>query len=124
MCDVLIGSDEARFADTHGRVGILPGWGLTVRLSPAVGLARAHRMGLTGNYLDAHTALRLGLLSEVVEPAVLVGTAVAPARKIAANEERSVAGYLDRFHTPGAIGARRDAVVARGRAQAGTGSPS
>ena len=40
-CDVLVGSTAARFADTHARVGILPGWGLSVKLPRLVGIGRA-----------------------------------------------------------------------------------
>jgi enoyl-CoA hydratase len=40
-CDFLIASERARFADTHARVGILPGWGLTVNLCQSVGVRRA-----------------------------------------------------------------------------------
>ncbi len=40
-CDLLVASEEARFADTHARVGVMPGWGLTVLLAEAVGLRRA-----------------------------------------------------------------------------------
>jgi enoyl-CoA hydratase len=59
-CDVLIASDEARFADTHARVGILPGWGLSVKLARLVGIHRAKELSLTGNYLDAATACAWG----------------------------------------------------------------
>src|SRR5262249_5667232 len=51
-CDVLIASTEARFADTHARVGILPGWGLSQRLSRAIGISRAKELSFTGNYLS------------------------------------------------------------------------
>src|SRR3954467_10043438 len=43
-CDFLIASDRARFADTHARVGVMPGWGLTVLLAQCVGVARAKQM--------------------------------------------------------------------------------
>ena len=56
-CDMLIASNQARFADTHGRVGLLAGWGLSQRLSRAIGLARAKELSLTGNFLDAATAV-------------------------------------------------------------------
>ncbi len=56
-CDFLIASDRARFADTHSRVGIQPGWGLTVLLAEAVGVRRARELSATGNFLDANTAL-------------------------------------------------------------------
>ncbi|MGE0860048.1 MAG: enoyl-CoA hydratase [Gammaproteobacteria bacterium] len=71
-CDLLIGSTAARFADTHGRVGLLAGWGLSQRLSRVIGLARAKELSLTGNFIDATTAERWGLLNRVVEPEALL----------------------------------------------------
>jgi enoyl-CoA hydratase len=65
-CDFLIASERARFADTHGRVGIMPGWGLTVHLVRSVGVRRARQLSFTGDYLDANTALAWGLVNEVV----------------------------------------------------------
>ena len=65
-CDVLIASDNARFADTHARVGIAPGWGLSQKLSRAIGVSRAKELSLTGNFIDARTAERWGLVNRVV----------------------------------------------------------
>ena len=65
-CDFLIASERARFADTHARVGVMPGGGMTIRLPQLVGLDRAHRMSLTGDYIDAETARDWGLVVEVV----------------------------------------------------------
>lgn len=65
-CDLLIASERAAFADTHARVGVMPGWGLTVLLPQAIGIRRARQMSFTGNYLDARTALEWGLVNEVV----------------------------------------------------------
>ena len=65
-CDFLIASDRASFADTHARVGIQPGWGLTVLLPQAVGLRRAIEMSTSGNFVDARTALEWGLVNRVV----------------------------------------------------------
>jgi enoyl-CoA hydratase len=65
-CDFLIASERARFADTHARVGIMPGWGLTVLLVEAIGLRRARQLSTTGNFLDAPTALTWGLVNHVV----------------------------------------------------------
>jgi Enoyl-CoA hydratase/isomerase len=56
-CDFLVASDRATFADTHARVGVMPGWGLTVALPEAVGLRRAREMSATGNFISARTAL-------------------------------------------------------------------
>lgn len=66
MCDILIASTAARFADTHVHVGVLPGWGLSQRLSRLVGVSRAKEISLTGNYLDAETAERWGLVNRVL----------------------------------------------------------
>ena len=65
-CDILIASEQARFADTHARVGLLPTWGLSVRLPQKVGVGMARRMSMTGDYLSAEDALRAGLVTEVV----------------------------------------------------------
>ncbi|MBK6658816.1 MAG: enoyl-CoA hydratase [Proteobacteria bacterium] len=73
-CDMLIASSNARFADTHGRVGLLAGWGLSQRLSRVIGLARAKELSLTGNFLDAATAERWGLVNRVVAPDALLAT--------------------------------------------------
>ena len=71
-CDVLIASTAARFADTHARVGILPGWGLSQKLSRAIGIYRAKELSLSGNYLSAEQAAEWGLVNRVVEPAELL----------------------------------------------------
>ena len=55
-CDVVLASEEARFADTHARVGVLPGWGLSQRLPRLIGLGRAKELSLTGNFLGARRA--------------------------------------------------------------------
>ena len=75
-CDVLIASANARFADTHGRVGVMPGWGLSQRLSRAIGVYRARELSLSGNFLDAATAAAWGLVSRVTSPQELLPTAV------------------------------------------------
>lgn len=73
--DVLIASERARFADTHAKVGILPGGGMTARLPRAVGQRLAMEMSFTGRVLDAEEALRHGLVSRVVPHDDLVPTA-------------------------------------------------
>lgn len=65
-CDFLLASDRALFADTHVRVGVLPGGGLTARLPRLVGSGWARRMSMTGEVVDADLALRIGLVTEVV----------------------------------------------------------
>jgi enoyl-CoA hydratase len=64
--DILIASERAQFADTHAKVGILPGGGMTARLPRAVGQRLAMEMSFTGRVLDAEEALRHCLVSRVV----------------------------------------------------------
>ena len=65
-CDFLIASEAASFADTHARVGIHPGWGLTQLLQQAVGKRRARQMSFTCRFITAQTACNWGLVNEVV----------------------------------------------------------
>jgi enoyl-CoA hydratase len=76
-CDILLASERARFADTHARVGVMPGGGLTVRLPQLIGIDRARRMSLTGDFIDAETALAWGLVVEVVPHETLLQRAEA-----------------------------------------------
>ena len=82
-CDFLIASERARFADTHARVGVMPGGGMTIRLPQLIGLDRARRMSLTGDYIDAETARDWGLVVEVVPHDTLVARAQELAATIA-----------------------------------------
>jgi enoyl-CoA hydratase len=97
-CDVLIASDRARFADTHARVGLLPTWGLSVRLPQKVGVGMARRMSLTGDYLSAADALRCGLVTEVVPHEELLPAARAVAASIVGNNQKSVRALLESYH--------------------------
>ena len=141
-CDVLIASSQARFADTHGLVGILPGWGLSQKLSRLVGPSRAKALSLTGNFLDASTAMEWGLVNQVVPPAELLtlahklahDMAQLPADMLVAYKSLIDDGYALPFGeamklehrqsgafnagvTAEAIEARRAAIQARGRRQ-------
>ncbi|MFO8048619.1 MAG: enoyl-CoA hydratase [Desulfosudaceae bacterium] len=71
-CDFLIASEEAAFADTHARVGIRPGWGMTQLLQQAVGQRLAKQFSLTCQFISAEKALACGLVNEVVKPAELL----------------------------------------------------
>jgi enoyl-CoA hydratase len=141
-CDILIASVNARFADTHARVGLLPTWGLSVRLPQKVGIGLARRMSLTGDYLSAHDALRAGLVTEVVAHPDLLPTARGVAAAIVGNNQNAVRALLESYHrideqqssaglwiearsatqwmqvaTGDDIAANRAAVMERGRAQ-------
>ena len=141
-CDILIASEQARFADTHARVGLLPTWGLSVRLPQKVGVGMARRMSLTGDYLSADDALRAGLVTEVAPHSQLLEVARRVATSIVGNNQNAVRALLASYHriddattseglaieaesatqwmrsaTGDDIAANRDAVLQRGRAQ-------
>src|SRR4051812_28586855 len=141
-CDILIASEQARFADTHARVGLLPTWGLSVRLPQKVGVGIARRMSLTGDYLSAVDALAFGLVTEVVPHDELMPTARRVATSIVGNNQKAVRALLASYHriddaqtgeglwieatsarqwmssaSGDDIAANRDAVIQRGRTQ-------
>lgn len=89
-CDFLVASENAKFGDTHARVGVMPGWGLTVLLPQAIGVRRAREMSFTGNFLSADEAFHWGLVNHVVPHADLVPTARRLARDIVGNDQPGV----------------------------------
>jgi enoyl-CoA hydratase len=142
-CDFLIASDHARFADTHARVGVMPGWGLTALLADAVGRTRARQISLTGNFVTAEQALAWGLVNEVVPHATLMARCRELAAAIVDNDQLGVRQMLATYAsqeaaalddmwrletqgaaafgkrtTPGAeVAARRASIMERGRSQ-------
>jgi enoyl-CoA hydratase len=141
QCTMLVASDQARFADTHARVGIMPGGGMTVLLAQSIGLRRAIEMSLTGNFLPADEALRLGLVNHVVPHAELLPFTRQLALDMVNNDQVGVRrllqhyrqlpnaatldeahlieGYMAETWAPQTrdVGARRADVTARGRSQ-------
>ena len=81
-CTFAIASERARFADTHARLNVVAGWGLSALLPRAVGLRKAREMSITGNFVDADEALRIGLVNHVVPHDELLTRAVALARDV------------------------------------------
>ena len=145
-CDFLIASERARFADTHSRVGIQPGWGLTVLLAEAVGVRRARELSATGNFLDAQTALVWGLVNHVVAHDELLPFCRQLAADIVSNDQAGVRQILATYDAGSLTTAdawwdlevrtsrewmqkgggsgeeverRREAIMARGRKQVG-----
>lgn len=92
-CDIRIAASGARFADTHARVGVIPGGRMSALLSRVVGISRAKEMSLAGGQIDAGTAERWGLVNRVVEPGELLDAALALAETIAANDQGVVRRY-------------------------------
>jgi len=101
-CDFLVASERARFADTHARVGVQPGWGLTVLLPQAVGVRRAKELSATGNFLDAGTALAWGLVNHVVPHDELLPFTRSLATDIVSNDQAGVR-RITRTYREGAL---------------------
>jgi len=144
-CDVLIASSEAVFGDTHARVGIAPGWGLSQKLPRLIGISRAKELSFTGNFMPAEQAERWGLVNRVVEPEALLPTCRRLAEDMLSCDPETLRAYkrvidrgyaesfgegmriesrLARDHmrgvSPGDIEARRVGVQQRGRQQRGS----
>ncbi|PTB18835.1 enoyl-CoA hydratase [Trinickia symbiotica] len=90
-CDFIIASERARFADTHTKIGALAGGGMTARLPYIVGPRWAKQISFTSDPLDAATALRIGLVNEVVAHDQLMERVGALARTIASRRPDLVA---------------------------------
>jgi enoyl-CoA hydratase len=89
-CDFIVASERAAFADTHLRVGVYPG-PVLVDLPRRVGEAWAREMSLTGDFVDAATAQRIGIANHVVAHDELVPFALAKAHAIAEQPRDMVA---------------------------------
>lgn len=85
MCDIRVIAEGAMVAESYVKLGIIPGGGGAWLLPRVVGLARASQLALTGDAIDAATALQYGLVSEVLPPDQLLARAHAIAASIAAN---------------------------------------
>ena len=140
-CDFLIASEHAKFGDTHARVGVMPGWGLTVLLPQAIGVRRAREMSFTGNFMLADEALAFGLVNHVVPHAELIPTARRLALDIIGNDQpgvrqirstyaqitsdddsweieaRDSRAWRRTMFSPDQVAARRAAIQARGQQQ-------
>jgi enoyl-CoA hydratase/carnithine racemase len=143
QCTFLVASERARFADTHARVGVMPGGGITVLLAQSIGLRRAIEMSLTGNFVSADEALSLGLVNHVVPHDELLDFSRRLAADMATTDSDALAaifatydqgalvagreaGQIEarahaRWHSggidAGQVASRREAVIKRGRSQ-------
>jgi enoyl-CoA hydratase/carnithine racemase len=83
MCDLRYAARGARFAETYVRVGLVPGAGGAHFLPRLVGTAKALELFLTGDFVDAEEALRIGLVNGVFEAEGFMESVMAVARRIA-----------------------------------------
>jgi enoyl-CoA hydratase/carnithine racemase len=146
-CDFMIASEQAVFADTHLRVGVLPGGGMTARLPHLVGSGWARRLSMASEVVDAATALRIGLVTEVTPPARLLTRALEVAQLVADVPQPTMYALKDVYTAAagqpvdealaletavaganppdlGAIEERRRAVMLRNRRLAGRPAPT
>ncbi len=84
-CDLLIAAESARFADTHGKFGMTPTWGMSQRLPRRIGPLRAKELMFSGRPVTGTEAVALGLANHCVPDAELESRALALAGEIAAN---------------------------------------
>ncbi|HEB89310.1 MAG TPA: enoyl-CoA hydratase [Deltaproteobacteria bacterium] len=139
-CDLIFVAKGARFLDTHARIGIVPGWGLSQRLPRLIGIARAKEISLSGNAVPAERAYEWGIANRLCEPETLVDEARALALDMAScvpGVMESVKRLIDEGYSmhldealawelqvgiesskrisSAEIGQRRESVMARGR---------
>lgn len=137
-CDLSLASQQARFADTHARVGIHPSGGLSVLLPRYVGLRQALGMSLTGRFVDADEAAAMGLVNAVVPHDQLAAATDQVVEAITGTDPLVVGALLTTYRLlsgvpleealglerdrgrglvvdPGTVEARRQAVIDRGR---------
>lgn len=145
MGDILLASTEARFADTHCRVGLAPGWGLSQKLARIIGPSRAREAHFTGNFISAGQAQEWGLVSRAVPADQLLDECRRVAMDIVScvpdtvkvykkmvndglqmdlaaglTMERNVMTHVNQRVSGDAISARRSGVQQRGKTQKST----
>lgn len=102
-CDLLVAASDARFADTHVKVGLLPGWGGSVRMLRRIGLHRAKELALTGRFLSADEALAWGMVNRVVPPEQLLPAARALALEMLAHPPEGLVAYKQLLDAEAAV---------------------
>jgi enoyl-CoA hydratase/carnithine racemase len=94
-CSFIVASERAKFADTHAMLGVVPTWGLTALLPRAVGVRKAREMSISGAFVDAAEALRIGLVNHVVPHEQLMFFTLDLAQRVPATP--AVAELLDLY---------------------------
>lgn len=98
-CDIVIAAESAWFQDTHAKIGLLPGWGLSQRLSRVAGPYRAKEIALTARKVSATEAAAIGFVGRVVPDGRLAAEAEACGREVAQwapEHARRIKSLIDR----------------------------
>ncbi len=114
-CDLLVAAESARFADTHGRFGMSPTWGMSQRLPERVGVQRAKEMMYSGRVVKGAEAAEIGLVLRCVPDDELMPAVGEMARGFLDNswftlraDKMLVDGGRDRGHADGLAWAREN----------------
>jgi len=97
-CDIIYASSKAKFGQPEVKLGVIPGFGGTQRLTRRVGVGKAKELVFTGDMVAADEALRIGLVDAVVAPEELMAKAHDTATKIAANGPLAIAAAKTVIH--------------------------
>ncbi|WP_159819295.1 enoyl-CoA hydratase [Colwellia sp. 20A7] len=82
-CDFLYAADSAIFGDTHAKVGLMPTWGMSQKLPRIIGINRTREMSLSGDIIDASTAMQWGLVNKLCSKETLLEETLTKAQSIA-----------------------------------------
>ena len=93
-CHLRVASEKARMGLPEVSLGVIPGYGGTQRLPQLIGKSKAFEMILTGEMIDAKTALHYGLVNHVVHPTDLLNSATELAKKIIKNSPMALSSAI------------------------------
>lgn len=94
-CTIRIAAETAKLGQPEVTLGLIPGYGGSQRLPRLVGKGRALQIILSGHAIDAHEALRIGLVNEVVPAAELMDRATAILASMMANAPAALRMAID-----------------------------
>lgn len=117
--DIILASESASFADTHGKFAMVPMWGMTQRLPRRVGSFKAREISFTGLPVSGREAERIGLANQCVPDDELEARTMEMARAIAAQSRHSILAYKELYiaqaDLPLAAGLAHEVFYTRGR---------
>jgi len=106
-CHLRIAEEKAKFGQPETKLGLIPGWGGTQRLTRLVGVGRAIELILTGDPIRAEEAHRIGLVNRVVPEGEALQEALRLAKRLASQSRLALAQALDAIYTGLDVGLER-----------------